>query len=187
MRNETVGRLAIVLVALEQDCAVLDHQQPGDALVRQKIIERPASGFRTGSRACLAAAAGKRQRRRRLAQRIMRQYLVEMAERSNPHAFVEEPVGAGADRIPFALPNSSSSGAAKAGNASAARGSKENSPRPHWLAPLGIMGRPLTYNGRRPMCRANDRRGRSQISGRDCGSSWSTARTCIAASAWRSW
>ena len=42
MRDEATRRLAIVLVTLEQDRAVLDYQQPGDALVREKIVERPA-------------------------------------------------------------------------------------------------------------------------------------------------
>ena len=52
------GRFAIVLVALEQDRAVLDHQQPGDALVRQEIIERPGLVFEPVAELGVAAGRG---------------------------------------------------------------------------------------------------------------------------------
>ena len=38
--TKRLRRAAIILIALEQDFAVLDQQQAGDALMRQKIVER---------------------------------------------------------------------------------------------------------------------------------------------------
>src|SRR6476660_7391665 len=156
MRNEAVRRFAIVLVPLEQDGAVLDHQQPGDALVRQKILERPGLVFEAVAELDLGCSLGQRQRRLCFVERIMREYLVEMAERSHPHAFIEEPVGAGADRVTLALPNSSSSGAAKAGNASIAtkHARKKRTGRIGWL-PLRNHRTPIALQWPAPTSRAN--------------------------------
>src|SRR5205823_12992647 len=86
-----------------QDFAVLDQQETGDALTRKEIVECERLIFETVFDLRRAGRFGNRQRRRRFRQRIVGQYLVEIAERSDPHALVEEPVGARADWIPRRL------------------------------------------------------------------------------------
>ena len=84
----------------------------------------------------LGCGLGKRQRRRDFAQRIMREYLVEMAERSNPHAFIEEPVGAVAERVTLCLAQQLLIWGGEGRECQRGKEAcKENSNRPHRLAP----------------------------------------------------
>ena len=99
MRNESIPGIAIILVSLSQEFAVLDQQETGDALVRKKIVERERPVFEAVLNLRCAGRFGNRQRCRCLRKRIVGQYLVEIAERSDPHALVEKPVGERADRI----------------------------------------------------------------------------------------
>ena len=140
MRDEAVGRLAIVLVALEQDCAVLDHQQPGDALVARKSSSVQFWFSNRYSSFVSPPAARKRQRRFGFAQPVVWKDLVDMAERSNPHAFIEEPVGAGADRIALVLAEQLLVGCGKgrdcqSGKEACKEISRKNSSLLHWLTP----------------------------------------------------
>jgi len=55
-------RRAIVLIALQQNLAVLDQQQAGDALAREKIVERMRLIFEPILELRFAGGFGKRQR-----------------------------------------------------------------------------------------------------------------------------
>ena len=104
MRNETVVRLAVVLIALGQDLAVLDEEQAGHALTVEKVVERAGLLLEPVLDLRLAGISWQRTRRSRLLQRVVLQDAVEMAERSDPDALVIKPVGARADRIAGRLP-----------------------------------------------------------------------------------
>jgi len=85
-----------VLVTATELAALIEA---GDALAREKIVERMGLAFEPVLEIWYAGGGGKRQRRSGLVQGVEGQQLVKVAERSDPHALVIEPVAAGTDRI----------------------------------------------------------------------------------------
>ena len=80
MRYEAVRRFAIILISFHEDLAVLDDQQPGHPLAREKVIDRQRAPLEAVAELWRAARSLQRQRLLRPFEGVVRQKAVEVAE-----------------------------------------------------------------------------------------------------------
>jgi hypothetical protein len=80
MGNEPMPRIAVILIALDEDLSILDDQNSGDALTREKIVDRQRPVLEAILDARSAAGGNERKRTGSLLEDVVRQQPVELAE-----------------------------------------------------------------------------------------------------------
>jgi hypothetical protein len=109
VRDEALGRAAVVLVAFDLDDAILDDHEAHDALARQVVVDAELPAV-VEVPADARLVPGLRQRHRRAAGGHHIGLAAEdafdlalVAEGADPHRFVVEPVPGVADRVALGL------------------------------------------------------------------------------------